>query len=60
LDARLTTWLCIKAIVAKSREVKTGSKQTESSKEGCDSKKCCFASADDYDYENRIEHVNTL
>jgi hypothetical protein len=48
LDAGLTTLLCkIKIIVAKFEEAKTGCKLGESSKEGCGSKKGCFASDDD-------------
>jgi hypothetical protein len=39
LDARLTTLLCKKIIVAKSKEVKTGCNLAESSKEDCGSKR---------------------
>jgi hypothetical protein len=42
LDARLTTLLCKKIIVAKSKEVKTRSNLAESSKEGHDSKRAVF------------------
>jgi hypothetical protein len=35
LDSRLTTLLCKKNIVAKSKEVKTGYNLAESYKEGC-------------------------
>jgi hypothetical protein len=41
LDARLTTLLCKKIIVAKSKEVKTGCNTADSCKEGL------FASEDD-------------
>jgi hypothetical protein len=37
----------VKKIVTKSKEVKTGSNLAESSKEGCGSKKGCFADDDD-------------
>jgi hypothetical protein len=39
LDARLTTLLCKKIIVTKSKEVKTGCNRAESSTEGCGSKR---------------------
>jgi hypothetical protein len=39
LDARLTTLLCKKIIVAKSKQVKTGSNPVESPKEGYGSKR---------------------
>jgi hypothetical protein len=49
LDAGLTTLLCKRSIVAKSKEVKTGSSLAEFSKEGWGSKKRYFASDDDVD-----------
>jgi hypothetical protein len=52
LDARLTTLLCNKITVSKSKEANTGFSMAESSKEML--KKGCFA-GDDYDeyYETR-------
>jgi hypothetical protein len=43
LDARLTTFLCKRNIVAKPKELKSGCKLAESSKEGYDSKTATFA-----------------
>jgi hypothetical protein len=42
LDARLTTLLCKKIIVAKSKEVEIGSNLAESSKKGCGLKTAVF------------------
>jgi hypothetical protein len=56
LDARLTTLLC-KNIIAKSKKVKTGCKMTESSKEGCGSKKR-FANVDDEKEANEITFLS--
>jgi hypothetical protein len=42
LDAGLTSLLCKKIIVAKSKEVKTGCNLAESCKEGCGSKRDVF------------------
>jgi hypothetical protein len=39
LDSRLTILLCKRITVAKSKEVKTGYRRAESSKEGCGSKR---------------------
>jgi hypothetical protein len=47
LDARLTTLLCKKTVAAICKEVKTGFRLAESSKEGYVSKKGCFAIDDD-------------
>jgi hypothetical protein len=47
LDARLTTLLCKKCVVAKPKTVKTGCNLTESSKEGYCSEKGRFADDDD-------------
>jgi hypothetical protein len=46
-DSRPTTLLCKEFIVAKFKEVKTGSILAESSKEYYGSKKDCFANYDD-------------
>jgi hypothetical protein len=42
LDARLTTLLCKKSIVAKSKELKTGCNLAESSKDGYGSKRAFY------------------
>jgi hypothetical protein len=42
LNVRLTALVCKRIIVAKSKEVKTGSNLEESSKEGCGSEKVVF------------------
>jgi hypothetical protein len=42
LDARLTTLLCKKSIVANSKEVKTGCDLAESSKDGYGSERAVF------------------
>jgi hypothetical protein len=67
LDARLTTLLCKKVAVTKSKEVKTGCNLTESSKEGYGQKKGSFTIVvvlvvvddddDDDDDENISFHI---
>jgi hypothetical protein len=43
LNASLTTLLCKRITVAKTKEAKTGCNLAESSKEGHDSQKGCFS-----------------
>jgi hypothetical protein len=52
LDAGLTTLLCYKIVVAKSKEVKTGCNLSESNKEGYGSKKAVLPVVMSYIFTN--------